>query len=63
MQEGYEYIGQDIHEFINQIQDEEIRFICSGIILDGKTIKSIDNFRTKVNNGGIDKIFIIRIEE
>ena len=28
-----------------------------------KTIKSIDNFRTKVNNGGIDKIFIIRIEE
>ena len=41
MQEGYEHIGQDIHEFINQIQDKEIRFICSGIILDGKTIKSI----------------------
>ena len=41
MQEGYEHIRQDIHEFINQIQDKEIRFICSEIILDGKTIKSI----------------------
>ena len=41
MPRDYEHIVQDIHEFINQIQDKEIRFICSGIILDGKTIKSI----------------------
>ena len=41
MQRDYEHIVQDIHEFINTIQDKEIRFICSGIILDGKTIKSI----------------------
>lgn len=37
----YEHIVQDIHEFINKIQDKEIRFLCSEIILDGKTIKSI----------------------
>ena len=41
MPRDYEHIVQDIHEFINKIQDKEIRFICSGIILDGKTIKSI----------------------